>query len=198
MKLATIAAALIAAYAAIPPAIAGPFGFDTASKQNPADLYSYCEDDQEGLFNITCTDAPRPHPEMGLYAISFANGVGLCAIRAITSLVSDNDYGSSTQRLVKTLAEQLTKKYGPWSDKNDLIFPDSIWDEPRYWMMSILKKDRLYGYSWDLNPPINGIDRIDVSAKAARTDKGIVLVEFLTPYEDKCVDAKDSAAADAF
>lgn len=180
------------------PAIARPFGFDTASKQNPANVYSYCEDDGSGFFNITCTNAPKPHPDMRLYVISFVEGLGICAIKGGTNDISDNGRGTITQTKTDDIAKQVKNKYGAWTKKSDFLASGSIWDESHYWMMSILKKDRYYSYTWELSSPIDGIDEVYVAARALHSDTGYVVTEFYTPIVDKCEEAIEKSAASSF
>ena len=182
----------------VSPALAGPFGFDTTSKQNPADVYSYCEDDGSGFFNVECTNAPKPHPDMKFYLVSFVEGLGVCGIKGISNDISDSNTGYTTQGDTDAIANQIKIKYGSWTNKEDFLLSSSIWDESRDWMMSLIKKDRLYAYVWDLNRPVNGIGSISVGAKALHTDTGYVVAEFLTPDYEKCETAKQNSAADSF
>ena len=181
------------------PVLAGPFGFDTASKKNLADVYSYCsKDNEKKIYNISCSDAPKSHPDIQVYQMRYIDSVGLCSIQGVGYNINDSDRGVSTRRKTDDIANQIKIKYGNWDKKYDSIYSSSIWDEPGDWMMSIIQNDRVYAYLWQLNPPINGVKTIAVAAEALERDVGFVLVEFNTPLYDKCKEVTKISGSDSF
>ncbi len=181
-------------------AMAGPFGFDLEDSRKPSEVYSFCEETARGkFFNYGCTTAPKAHPDMEYYRVSFVEGVGVCGIKGIGKDIPDSRRGYNTRSNTDKIANQIKLKYGPWSEADDYLLSSSIWDEPRYWMMSVNQGDRYYDYTWDLKDrSINGIDTIYVAAEAIKTDTGYVIVEFLTPLEDICDQAINEIGADVF
>lgn len=126
------------------PVVAGPFGFDTSSKTNPADIYSYCERSSDSPYGVSCTSAPKPHPDIDMYYISFVKGIGVCSIGAGVFSIDDNTRGTFTKFKTDEIANQVKTKYGNWTEKTDWISSASIWDEYGDWMMSLKTKDRYY------------------------------------------------------
>lgn len=179
-------------------AAAGPFGFDTATKVSPTKTYDYCTDTHSGTFSIMCKSAPKTHPDMETYGVYFVDGIGICGIVGFSKDIKDSGYGSIVQNKTDNIANQIKTKYGQWSDADDILLSGSIWDEPQYWMMSNLKKERFYGYSWELDETINGIDEIRISGLALDTETGFVSTRFHTPLYDKCESAEEEKASDAF
>lgn len=105
-----------------PPALAGPFGFDTSSKKNPADVYDYCEIARENRFSydqvVICTSAPNQHLARlkDFYAIRHVSGVGVCSITSLTYNV-DDDTGVNTRVNTDEIAHIIRSMYGPWMKK---------------------------------------------------------------------------------
>lgn len=176
------------------PVLAGPFGFDTSSKRNPADVYSYCKEDSANFFNIKCTFAPKPHPDMKFYRIGFVEGIGVCGIKGYGKFISDNRRGKLTKSKTDEIVNQVKSKYGTWTKKIDRISPKSTM-QPDDWIYS-LTKYRTYAYVWGFKNHFNGIKYILVSAGAIDLTTAYVHVEFQTPLHDKC--SKARAPANSF
>ncbi len=181
-------------------AMAGPFGFDLEDSRKPSKAYSFCEETDRGkFFNYGCTTAPKAHPDMEYYRVSFVEGVGVCGVKGMGKDIPDNPRGYYTRSNTDKIANQIKSKYGPWSEADDYLLYNSIGDESEYWMMSVKQENRHYYYMWDLkNRSINGIDEIYVAAKATGMNTGYVIVEFLTPLEDICDQAINKIGSDVF
>lgn len=179
-------------------AVAGPFGFDMADSRKPSEAYRFCGESSGGFFNFECTTAPKPHPDMEYYLMSFVEGVGVCGLKAIGRDIPDNNRGSNTRFETERLANQVKLKYGSWSEKSNFLVSNSIWDEPEDWMMSIMQEDRYYSYTWDLSRAINGINSIYLAAMAINRNTGYVIAEFYTSLEDTCDQVIKEAGAEVF
>ena len=179
----------------IAPLMAEPFGFDTTSKRNPAAVYSYCVDIGEDHYyykKFECTSAPKPHPDMEFYSISFNKSIGICIIEGYSDVISDNRRGEFIKSKTDDIANQIKIKYGEWTRKNDIFSSDSLWGNPQNWLYSMLQGYRHYSYQWELIRPTYGIDSIYVWAKALDVDKGYVLIQFDTTLYDKCIENPDT------
>ena len=187
-------------------AIAGPFGFDLKSSVEPSRLYSFCSElnDEvdgynDGRYNFICTTAPKSHPAMEFYQVSFVEGVGVCGIQGYGKDISDSRWGYHTKIQVDRIANQIKTKYGLWDEKLDDIYSRSpLYDDPEDFMMSILEEERYYGYEWILHKSINSIKEISVVAQATNQDTGWVFVEFLTSLENSCEKMIEQKQADVF
>ena len=180
-------------------AIAGPFGFDLKSSVEPSRLYSFCEETDSGWFNYDCTTAPKPHPDMEFYLVSFVQGVGVCGVKGVGKDVLDNRFGDYTRSEVTRIANQVKLKYGSWSKRfDDIDSYNPLWDHPADWMMSILEEEKYYGYEWIFSKQRNGIEEIHVLASAINQGTGYVIVEFYTTLEDFCEKAIQRRWADVF
>ena len=183
-------------------AAAGPFGFDLESSVEPSRLYSFCSEYDgwvDSLFNFGCITAPKPHPDMEFYRVSFVEGVGVCGVQGIGEDIYDTRWGHYTRIQVDRIANQIRLRYGSWSEKFDDIYSDdSLWDNSEDWMMSILEEERYYGYEWIFPKQSDDIKEISVFAKAINQDTGYVFVQFFTSLEDSCEKAIQRRWADVF
>ncbi|MCY4235987.1 MAG: hypothetical protein OXE74_06790 [Cyanobacteria bacterium MAG CAR2_bin_4] len=88
-------------------AIAGPFGFDLKSSVEPSRLYSFCEEFDDNFFNFYCTTAPKPHPDMEFYYVSFVQSVGVCAVQGIGKDINDTRWGYETRYKTDIISNQI-------------------------------------------------------------------------------------------
>ena len=96
---------------------------------------------------------------------------GLLKIRFIWS-IQTNVYGDGIRQKFDELHDILIKKYGK-GKKYDYLKHDSIWDEPKDWMMGLLKDERVL--AWILTD-ITGLNKqnlnaISLNAKALSREK---------------------------
>ena len=106
-------------------------------------------------------------PEEGLLKIAFV------------WIIETNVYGDSVQKKFNELHDILAKKYGK-GEKLDYLKSDSIWNEPKDWMMGLLKEERVLVWiqrdfadsnKWNLNT-------IGLQAKALRRDQGGLMLQY--------------------
>lgn len=87
-----------------------PFGFETNT--HPLE-YEYCTK-EPGWFRghgYKCSSAPRPHPDLEVYALQFVEDIGLCFIQA-----GSRDLGVSGlahDQWVELFKDKIVQKYGP-------------------------------------------------------------------------------------
>lgn len=171
-------------------ALAGPFGFNLKDSRKPAEAYRSCEKVDGTIFNFACTTAPKPHPAMEVYLIRFIEDVGICRVRGATSDILDDGSGRSLRLLTDRIADQIKRKYGEWGYQFDEIDDSSIFSGLTYWMYSLERGERSYGYAWfsrDLSTEHrNSIDHISLEARALNSNTGFIMVNFTTPLENAC------------
>lgn len=130
---------------------------------------------------IYLTDTvPKPHPAFNEYYLKITPTNGLSWIKAIGKTVSTSAYGSELRDSFESMLGKLTKIYG----KNklfDFLPDDSIWNEPRDWMQSLLSKERQLCAFWEkkngatLSPPLSNLF---LGVSVLSTDEGFIVVEY--------------------
>lgn len=193
----TFSALLLAATFVSSPAIAGPFGFDMGSQTNPASQYDYCEKMGDDILNIKCSSAPRPHPDMEYYLISYVEGKGVCGVVGSSKNVNDDELGYKTRELADAMAQQVMTKYGENTGKTDRNY-GRTYRMPDEWLAAVDAGDRVYEYTWDYPNPIDGVNSINLTVNAVHSSTGWVSAAFRTPYFEDCLLAKEEEKAAAF
>jgi hypothetical protein len=171
---------------------AGPFGFDL-NKQPPS---IYCKAKETATY-FKCTSAPKPHSMMESYIIQYTDAAGICWLKAVGFTQDVNIYGDELTSRLALIGKQISKKYGPPNENIDELRDGSIWDEPRDYMMSMLKDERWTWQKWNLDKAANqGLHTIYVNPDALSRDRAYVTVEFY--YSDSCESTAQEADADSF
>ena len=174
-----------------------PFGFELNA--HPAD-YDYCE--ATALAELyKCESSPRPHSAFDLYFLHYVDGLGLCKLSAVGKSAANDNYGSKSRKKADELAQHISRKYGPHTNKQDSLLPGSFWDEPRYWMMGVNVEDRYYRYYWteaEGYKKVGDVTAIKVAVRAAGPDSGYVVATFELSAISRCVESKEQSNSDAF
>lgn len=173
---------------------AGPFGVDIGSDIS---LYSDCApSDTTDLY--MCSSLPNVHSAFEAYAIRHNPLFGVCWIKGIGKDIDDNGYGTATQSALDSMASQLSGNYGKHTEKDDLVFPDALWDGDGEWLMAIAQNERFYDYSWNVDDgymPVNRISSVYAAASSLGRDTGYIIVEFYGDNYEDCSNAADAAEA---
>jgi len=182
------------------PAVAAegnPFGLELG--KHPSEYG--CSQEQNDKFTYRCKTVPKPHSEFEVYGLQYARGVGICWVKALGKTIENDSYGIATRERVDAIAKQLRQKYGAPTKKHDFILPQSIWDAPDDWMMSIRRNERLYDYSWrseDGFKPVGEVIQVFVSANAVSGYGGYVAVDFHFKREPQCDAIIEKDGQDSF
>ena len=70
---------------------------------------------------------------------------------AASKSIQTSDFGTELEDKYNSLIEVISEKYGAPGTKFNVLKSGSIWNEPRDWMMGLLKKERLLSAYW--SPP---------------------------------------------
>lgn len=174
-------------------ATAGPFGVDTENFS----LANYgCKSVGSPTF-YECPDVPNKHPDIDSYIVQYADGVGVCMVKGISVDIRDSVFGDNTMSKIEKIKIQLSSKYGEGSDIRYLR-SGSIWNEPEDWMMGLVKDERTFATEWEFSTPIDGSSIIFLAAKASNRETGYFVVEFYKADHERCDEASDADAANAF
>ena len=119
-----------------------PFGLPF---RTPIDDLQIVAELGEGKFEVS---PPRPHPLMDSYIVQAGRRVGVVWIKAISPVISGDDYGTHVRALVDRLSQQLVQRYCA-PKKTELLLDGALWNEPRDWLSAVNAGERLYSYTWD-------------------------------------------------
>lgn len=150
---------------------------------------------QPGLYLLK--SVPTPHPAFESYVVKVGPTTGLCWVKGIGKDIQVSSYGLDLKSAFTEMKGKLDKVYGQ-SDLTDRLFPGSIWNEPKDWMMGLLKKERYLLAGWNEKShaklPAN-LTQVGLMANATRSDKGYISLEYYFSNKDAC-DAEVAKQAD--
>ena len=172
----------------------GPFGLKMGI--NETELKAAISDIKTASPNIYSTEAPpKPHDAFETYHLVTSSSTGLCKISAVGKDVPTSQFGDELRSAHKSIKDALTERYGKPTDDYNFLKHGSLWTESKYWMMGLLKKDRVLTTIWEqktektpkgINLP-NDIDSIIVDVTASGTDSGYVTLRYAFSNEYKCI-----------
>ena len=141
---------------------------------------------QRGVFSTA--HLPKSLPEFEEYTLVVSPKEGLCKVSAIGRNISTSVYGSEGKQVFDRIDEMVAEKYGR-GKRFDFLRSGSIWNEPRDWMMGLLKKERVLVSFWDPKegsslPPT--ISNIGLELIALSTEKAYVRLSFEFFNFDAC------------
>lgn len=158
----------------------GPFGLRMGMTLE--EVGSNPEQVRNGLYKYSTV--PQPHSGFEAYILKFAPSTGLCWIKAVGVNIQDSAYGTALRSGFSSLKEQLSRVYGQPRDM-DFLMPGSIWDEPRDYMMALLRQERVLGAIWELDGERN-LQQVGLIASALRRDVGYLSLEYSFTNKDAC------------
>ena len=172
---------------------AGPFGLEMGMKLNEIDREA-----EEIAAGVYLVDVPQPHSSFEKYAIRISPTLGLYYIKAIGKDISTSSYGLELKSEFTEMKEKLQMGYGE-GDELDYLLPGSIWNEPRDYMMALIKNERTLAHLWgetDGSKPAlkNSIIAIALVAKATKADTGYISIEYY--FENHSTAEKEAEAAE--
>ncbi|MEI6873548.1 MAG: hypothetical protein WCL50_00300 [Spirochaetota bacterium] len=176
--------------------LAGPFGLDMGMTLDQIrDATGHDVVPSENSPNLYYAIPAKGHPAFDSYLVQVSPKTGLYYIKAIGKDISTNRYGLSIQTAFDNLKASIEKAYGP-SKSEDLLMSKSIWNEPRDWMMGLLKKERYLDADWDKKDGANlpeNLASIFLMAHASSTEEGWIGLEYyFSNYEEAKAEIKAS------
>ena len=143
--------------AAITPALvsAGPFGYEMGQAISG-------EPDGQSDNGLFYKSSSKGFAGWEHVVAHYMPQTGVCGVKAV-KLVDGDVYGNDHRTAVDSLVEILTKKYGAFK-KYDFLSHGSIWNEPRDWLMGIMKGERHYTYIRQFDDLEGNLDEILVQA----------------------------------
>jgi len=151
--------------------------------------------------------APKPHPAFQEYWLSISPEQGTLKILASGVVIKTNGFGRELHQQFVEIRDAISGVYGTPGSKADLLLPGSLWTQPQYWMMGLLKKERSLSALWlsaksypdksVLELP-NDISTIFLNAVALSAEEGYLQLGYEFDGWDAYVNAKKAKQNKAF
>jgi len=162
---------------------AGQFGLKMGMKLNQIDKHARKISDT--LYEVK---VPKPHSLFESYIVQISPTKGLYWIKAIGKDIDTSVYGTELKSSFDNLEQKLLKIYGK-NKRLDFLSHDSIWSEPKDWMMGLLKKERTLASYWSKETKFKKIDNLKeviISANPINGNKGYISLEYYYSIYDEC------------
>lgn len=160
----------------------GPFGIEKGTE------LSALEGAKEVAANKYSFTPPKAHPEFETYIAIASDSHGVCWLKAIGRDVQTSGYGTELKTKYESFEQKLTKVYGN-NKSYDFLMPDSIWDEPKDFMMGLLRNERHKAALWNsaANSKLtDSLTEIGLITVAASRDTGYITIEYKFDNYDAC------------
>lgn len=180
-------------------AFAGPFGIEMGMSLQEVTKISTTtlENLQEDVYLIT---PPNTNDLFEQYVIRVDPTFGVYWIKAVGKNISTTGYGTALKSTFNDLVSSIEGIYGKYK-KIDYLEYGSIWDEPKDFMMGLVKQERSLIACWDLESgatlPSN-IDSIYVGANALNSSEGYVALEYYSSKYKVVKEAKKAKQSTVF
>lgn len=140
---------------------------------------------------------PKPHSAFESYVLQVAPVNGLAWIKAIGHTIHASVYGLELKKAFESMEKKLSATYGK-GKKTDILLHDSIWNEPRDWMQSLLNRERFLMTEWSAvhsSSLPESLSSVALIASAIDTESGYIAIEY--SFENaEAADAEIAAAED--
>lgn len=186
MRKIIVAAALFAAFGAI----AGPLGLNKGMTLEELKKQGAFISGNEP-FVYTAKTIASGHPDFALYTAVLTPEHGLCKIQVASKNIDTSSFGSELQEKHSELVRALSKKYGAPTKEFNFLKAGSIWNEPRDWMMGLLKKERSLSAFWitsDNNNLADSLKVIFLLSHALSDSKGYISLGYDFDNTDACME----------
>ena len=183
MKNSTLLCTVVLAIGLSGQAMAGPFGLEKGMTLKQIDN---AQQVAPGKYKVT--SVPKPHSAFDTYAVQIGPQSGLCWIKGVGKELRTSVYGLELRSAFNEMKEKLEQAYGK-PEVIDRLLPGSIWDEPKDWMMALIKKERLLAAAWSEKSkatlPID-LQWVGLGARAISTNSGYIAVEYSFINKSDC------------
>lgn len=182
-----LAITTLSAVLLVPPVTAGPLGMEQGMTK--ADIERTAKLKPEGPYQFSASSLPNGHPDFTDYRLLITPEHGLCKVVAWTSPIRASSYGEEIANTYKRFHAPLTAKYGAGKEY-DFLRSGSIWKEPREWMMSLLKKERVLSTYWtnDQKTLPDNLLSIGLEAVATGMEQGLVNISYEFSNLPRCIE----------
>lgn len=122
------------------------------------------------------------------YVVTVTPKNGLCYLRAVGVDISTSRYGTDLKSTFDKINNSLKKKYIKGED-NDMLSHGSIWNEPRDYMMGLVKKERFLVtfYNKEKGSTMSeNVKTVMLKASALSSEKGFITLDYAFDNNDAC------------
>ena len=170
---------------------AGPFGVELGAPIASLDAVG-----QENKFDFR--SVPKPHPLFTNYSGWQTATHGVCRVLAISAPIENDSFGIASREKFEKVKTALTEKYGP-GRAIEVLQPGSIWQDPKYWMMSIYKNERTHGADWEqVNSNGEEYGLIQLWVMGGTSSSSAIALEYRSKNFDACNKEIESGLNDSF
>lgn len=180
-------------------AFAGPFGIEMGwtldqCKKAGARMIgdSYVENGVTSFFFTP----PKMHSSFDEYIIRIDDVYGVYDIAAYSGTIDTAGSGSQIKSKFVTIRDQIAKTYGE-PLMLDYLDKGSIWDEPQYWMMGLVKGERHYSAMW-FGKEGDPVMMVFLRVEAKYSDEGEIILSYSSKDSLKVSERQNEAEASVF
>jgi hypothetical protein len=121
------------------------------------------------------------HSDFDFYTVVLTPEQGLCKLQALSKEIDSGSFGTDLENKFNGLAGAITQKYGPPKSSFNFLKAGSIWNQPRDWMMGLLKKERVLATFWaasETSTLPDAIKSISIEATALSGSRGLIRLTY--------------------
>ncbi|WP_290736362.1 MULTISPECIES: hypothetical protein [unclassified Fibrobacter] len=174
-------------------AMASPFGLKMG--MTIKDIAKECEGKPEFVKNDAYLIKPKKsHPSFEHYIVYVDKNKGLYQIKAISSDINTNDYGTELQTSFNATKDRIAKKYGEPLIRDE-IDPGSVFHDASYWMYTLKGGARTLAAIWGQGEKLDdSLDMVvlECSASERSTRQGYLVLYYYFKNAEKIEDEQDS------
>jgi hypothetical protein len=123
---------------------AGPFG---VSKGDGLDKFSGAKEVKPYVYGVK--SLPKKHSKFSSFVLFIHPKTGVALLKGVSHDIDNDSYGVDARAAFDDVRKQLDGIYGK-SKLADFLLHDSIWKEPRDWLMGVARNERVYQAVWDI------------------------------------------------
>lgn len=174
-------------------AMASPFGLKMG--MTIKDIAKECEGKPEFIKNDAYMIKPKKsHPSFEHYIVFVDKNKGLYQIKALSSTINTNDYGTELQSSFNATKDRIAKKYGKPSIRDE-IDPGSSFRDGKYWMYTLKDGARTLAAIWGQGKKLD--DSLDLvvlecSASDYSAHQGFLILFYYFKNAENIEDEQDS------
>lgn len=118
----------------------------------------------------------KTHSSFDYYIVRIDEKEGVYSIEAYGS-IQTNEFGTQAKEAYENMKQQLSKGYGKPIEL-EYLKSGSIWDEPRDWMMGLVKQERTCSSFWMFEGRADHLQSVLLDLTAKYTDTGRLVLRY--------------------
>ena len=174
-------------------AMASPFGLKMG--MSIKEIARECDGKPEFVKkNAYIIKPKKSHPSFEYYIVFVDKNKGLYRIKALSSTINTNAYGTELQNSFNVTKDRIAKKYGE-PTIHDEIDPESVFQEGNYWMHTLKGGARTLAAIWGKGEKLaDNLDMVilECSASEISSRQGFLILYYFFKNADKIEDEQDS------